>query len=250
MNQERTSTRNVLILGGRSDMGLAIARRFASDGYSVILAARNADSLETACADIEVRCQSPARAREFDVLATESFESFVDSFDTLPDIVVCVIGLLGDQSVSEQDLSQAALVMQSNYEGPALILSVFADRFAAKGSGAIVGVSSVAGERGRASNYVYGSAKAGFTAFLSGLRARLSASGAHVITVKPGFVRTQMTEGMKLPGPLTAAPEEVADAIASAVAKGKSTIYVRPVWFIVMAIIKMLPEWIFKRMKA
>jgi hypothetical protein len=118
-----------------------------------------------------------------------------------------------------------------------------------RGSGTIVGVSSVAGDRGRATNYVYGSAKAGFTAFLSGLRNRLAAAGVHVVTVKPGFVATRMTEGMKLPPALTAAPDEVARAVLTAVRQRRDTIYVRRIWWPMMVVIRLIPERIFKRMK-
>jgi len=114
---------------------------------------------------------------------------------------------------------------------------------AARGTGTIVGISSVAGDRGRATNYVYGSAKAGFTAFLSGLRNRLATRGVHVLTVKPGFVRTKMTEGMKLPPALTAEPQEVARRIyRAAEVKKADAIYVRPVWRLVMTIICAFPK--------
>jgi short-subunit dehydrogenase len=139
--------------------------------------------------------------------------------------------------------------MRSNYEGPSLILGLFAEKFLARGSGTLVGVSSVAGDRGRASNYVYGSAKAGFSAFLSGLRARASRSGVHVVTVKPGFVRTKMTEGMKLIGPLTVEAPVVGDAILNAVEKKTDVVYVSGKWRLVMLIIKTLPEAVFKKLK-
>ena len=139
--------------------------------------------------------------------------------------------------------------MRSNYEGPAAILSVFADLFEARGSGTIVGISSVAGDRGRATNYIYGSAKAGFTAFLSGLRNRLARKGVHVLTVLPGFVATRMTEQLDLPKALTAEPKEVALAIERAVKGKRNTIYVRPVWALIMLIIRSIPEAIFKRLR-
>ena len=139
--------------------------------------------------------------------------------------------------------------MRSNYEGPANVMALLANRFVDRGSGTLVGISSVAGERGRATNYVYGSAKAGFTAFLSGLRNRLAKQGVHVVTVLPGFVATQMTDGMDLPAKLTAQPREVAEATARAVAQKKDIIYVRPAWWLVMMIIRNLPEKVFKRMK-
>jgi short-subunit dehydrogenase len=109
-------------------------------------------------------------------------------------------------------------------------------------------VSSVAGDRGRASNFIYGSAKAGFTAFLSGLRARLSRKNVHVITVKPGFVDTRMTAGMNLPPLLTAQPDEVAAAVLKAHAKGANVIYVGRIWRFIMLVIRLLPEPIFKRL--
>jgi short-subunit dehydrogenase len=124
---------------------------------------------------------------------------------------------------------------------------VLANRFEARGSGTLVGISSVAGDRGRASNYVYGSAKAGFTAFLSGLRNRLAPKGIHTVTVLPGYVATKMLDGMRLPAKLTATPEDVALAIEKAVQKQKNTIYVKPIWRILMMIIRNLPEALFKR---
>jgi NAD(P)-dependent dehydrogenase (short-subunit alcohol dehydrogenase family) len=184
-----------------------------------------------------------------DVLDTERLTAFVDGFPTLPDTVVSVVGELGDQSRAQSDLEHARTVLRTNFEGPALLLGLFAERFAARGSGTIVGISSVAGDRGRGSNYVYGAAKAGFTAFLSGLRNRLAAAGVRVITVKPGFVRTRMTQGMKLPPLLTAEPDEVGRAIFAAGEKRGDVLYVRPVWRGVMGVIGLIPETIFKRLR-
>jgi short-subunit dehydrogenase len=137
--------------------------------------------------------------------------------------------------------------VRTNYEGPALLTGLLANRFAQRGSGTIVGLSSVAGERGRASNYTYGSAKAGYTAFLSGLRNRLAAHGVHVITVLPGFMATRMTEGMELPKRLTASPQAAAQAVFTAVSKKRDVIFIKPVWRMIMVIIRALPEAIFKK---
>jgi hypothetical protein len=139
-------------------------------------------------------------------------------------------------------------VLLSNFNGPANLLALIANRFAARGSGTIVGVSSVAGDRGRARNYVYGAAKAGFTAFLSGLRARFARSRLRVVTVKPGYVRTRMTDGMALSPLLTASPEQVALAIRRAELAGRSVIYVGWKWRVIMTIVRMIPEPIFKRL--
>lgn len=238
----------VLILGARSDIARAIARRFAADGSDILLAARNAASLEPDCADVRLRGGVVVTAHEFDALDT-AHTSFVSRLPILPDVVICCVGYMGDQAGNEVDLDAATKVMRSNFEGPANILAAFAGPFATRGSGVLVGISSVAGERGRATNYVYGSAKAGFTAFLSGLRNRLSSQGVHVVTVLPGFVDTAMTAGMDLPKALTAAPEEVGEAVLRAVRKRKDVIYVRPIWRLVMLVIRNIPERFFKRMK-
>jgi len=239
----------VLILGGRSDIGSAIAHRFATEGHPIQLAARRSDDLEMQKSDLELRYRIPVTLHEFDTLETAAHAAFVAGLPELPEVAICVVGLLGRQQEDERDLEAAIRVMRSNYEGPAAALSVLASAFEARGSGTIVGVSSVAGDRGRASNYIYGSAKAGFTAFLSGLRNRLAKKGVHVVTVKPGFVRTRMTEDMELPGRLTAEPSEVADAVYRAVVRGRDVVYVRPIWRIVMMVIRLIPEGIFKRMK-
>ena len=239
----------VLILGARSDIGLAIAHSFAEAGHPIQLAARNAETLATDQADISLRHSVDVSLVEFDVLDISQHEAFVDGLGTLPQIAVCAVGLMGDQAVSERDPVAASVVMRSNYEGPSSILAVLANRFEQRGSGTLVGISSVAGDRGRATNYIYGSAKAGFTAFLSGLRNRLAGKGVHVLTVLPGFVATRMTEGMNLPAKLTAQPDAVAVAVRQAVDKKRNVIYVKPVWYLIMMIIRNIPEAIFKKMK-
>jgi short-subunit dehydrogenase len=238
----------VLILGGRSDIGLAIAHRFAAEGHAIQLAARQSETLSADRQDIMLRHGVTVTLHEFDALDIASHPGFVESLDSLPDIVVCAVGLLGDQPRAETGGAFAAIVMRSNFEGPASILGVLANAFERRRSGVLVGISSVAGERGRASNYVYGSAKAGFTAFLSGLRNRLAKKGVQVVTVLPGFVDTRMTAGMELPGLLTATPLQVAMAVARAVRRGKDVVYVKPIWAIVMAIVRAMPERIFKRL--
>ncbi|MFX0541887.1 SDR family oxidoreductase [Roseovarius sp. S4756] len=239
----------VLILGARSDIAKAVAHKFASLGHPLQLAARDAATLEADRADLALRYNVSVTLHEFDALRTETHDTFVGSLPELPMIAICAVGLLGEQETSEGDSASACRVVRSNYEGPASILASLANSFEQRRSGTLVGISSVAGERGRATNYVYGSAKAGFTAFLSGLRNRLARNGVHVVTVLPGFVSTRMTEGMDLPARLTAEPDEVAEAIAGAVQYKKNIIYVRPVWKLVMFIIRSIPERIFKGMK-
>jgi decaprenylphospho-beta-D-erythro-pentofuranosid-2-ulose 2-reductase len=239
----------VLILGAHSDIGRALARAYAASGRPVILAARNAARLENDANDIRIRHEVEVRIVEMDVLDTAGHRGILDGLAPFPDTVVTVVGLLGDQTAARSDPQAAERIMRTNYLDLALLVGEIANRMETRGHGTIVGISSVAGERGRASNYMYGSAKAGYTAFLSGLRNRFHGTAIRVITVKPGFVDTSMTEGMKLPPVLTAKPSEVAQAILRAEAGGRNVVYVKPIWQIIMLIIMLLPETIFKRMK-
>ena len=168
------SAEPVLILGGRSDIGLALARAYAAEGHAIQLAARDAASLGPEQSDIALRHGVAVTLHDFDALDPASHDALIDDLPALPGIAISVVGLLGDQETSARDMAAAARVLRSNFEGPALILARLANRFEARGHGLLIGISSVAGERGRATNYVYGSAKAGFTAFLSGLRNRLA----------------------------------------------------------------------------
>ena len=238
----------VLVLGARSDVGREVARAYAALGLPVILAARDVAALEADAADMAIRSGAAARAVTLDVLDVDP-KAFFDSLGETPRTVVCVVGLLGDQRRAEIDAAYARTVIDTNFTGPAALLAEAAERILAAGGGAIIGVSSVAGERGRKTNYVYGAAKAGLTAFLSGLRHRLADAPVLVMTVKPGFIDTRMTAGMKLPKPLTAQADEVARAILAAHRRGGEVVYVRPVWWAIMAIIRHLPEPVFKRMK-
>lgn len=242
--------KTILILGARSDIGLAVAHSFAARGFSVQLAARNAPGLGDDASDLAIRHQVSVTLHELDALDLASHEAFVAGLPVLPDVAVCAIGYMGEQAENERSVAQMATVLRSNFEGPASLFTVLANRFAERGSGTLVGIGSVAGVRGRAANYVYGSAKAGFSAFLSGLRNRLakSGSGVHVLTVLPGFVATRMTAGMDLPARLTAQPKEVGEAIFRAVEKHRNVIYVRPIWRIVMLVIRHIPEAVFKKM--
>ena len=238
----------VLVLGARSDIGRMLARRYAAAGYSICLAARRAGELEADRSDIALRYGVQCTTAEFDVRDPDP-DAFFDRLGPMPGTVIMVAGLLGDQAISARDNTAAQDVMQTNYNGPALFCLAAARRMAARRAGTIIGISSVAGDRGRGSNFVYGSAKAGLTALLSGLRNGLAREGVHVMTIKPGFVATQMTAGMKLPPRLTASAAEVADAVFRAHGKRRNTIYVKPIWRLVMAIIVLIPERVFKTLR-
>ena len=243
------SNPSVLLLGARSDIAIAIAHRFAREGYNILLASRKSKKLEIDRVDIELRYGVIVTIHEFDALSTSTHETFLNSLPNIPNIAVCAVGRMGTQSDSQKNIETAIKVLRTNFEGPLSIIGHIANQFENVGSGTIVGISSVAGERGRAKNYIYGSAKAGFTIFLSGLRNRLSQKGVHVLTVLPGFVFTKMTVGLNLPVKLTAQPKDVADAIFCAVQKKKNIIYVYPIWSIIMLIIRNIPECLFKNMK-
>ncbi|MCA9523835.1 MAG: SDR family oxidoreductase, partial [Myxococcales bacterium] len=211
----------ILILGARSDIARALAREYAQNGHPLVLAARRAETLEADARDLEVRFGVSARIVELDALDFESHERFVEELGPV-DGVICAIGYLGDQKRAETDFSESRRIIDTNYTGVVSLLNRIAAKLEAQKRGFVIGISSVAGDRGRQSNYLYGSAKAALTAYLSGLRNRLAPSGVQVLTVKPGFVRTRMTEGMALPGLLTAQPADVARDIRNAQRRGRN----------------------------
>lgn len=240
--------KNVLILGATSDMAQAIAKKYAAEGWSLTLAARNPETLEAIAGDLRVRAKVPVEALEFDATDVESHRPLYEGLSTKPDAVICVFGYMGDQMVARTDLEEVRRTIEVNFTGAVSILNVVAEDFEKRGKGTIAGISSVAGDRGRQSNYIYGSAKAGFTAYLSGLRNRLAKSGVHVMTVKPGFCRTKMTENLELPAALTAEPEQVANAVFNGLEKKRNVIYVLWMWRWIMLVIRHVPEFVFKRM--
>ncbi|WP_076864090.1 SDR family oxidoreductase [Bradyrhizobium mercantei] len=246
-----TDTKSILVIGGSSDIGHATALRYAKEGWRVTLAARDLEAAQRNADDIRTRSGVETSVQALDLLQAGQLAGFVAGLSTLPDTVVCVVGELGDQLRAQTDPELATTIMRTNFEAPSLLLEQFAQAFGARGYGTIVGVSSVAGDRGRASNYYYGAAKAGFSQFLSGLRNRLALAGkVRVVTVKPGFVRTKMTAHMKLPAPLTVEPDRVAEDIYRAdVTRPRDVIYVARRFRLVMTIICALPEPIFKRMR-
>jgi NAD(P)-dependent dehydrogenase (short-subunit alcohol dehydrogenase family) len=246
-----TAQKSVLVIGGSSDIGHATALRYAQAGWQVALAARDTAAAQRNADDVKARTGADVPVHALDVLATDRLADFVSSMPAAPDTVISMIGELGDQKRAESDPAHAAMIMRTNFEAPSLLLGLFANAFQARGSGTIVGVSSVAGDRGRGSNYIYGASKAGFSQFLSGLRNRMALAGkVRVVTVKPGFVRTRMTAHLKLPAPLTVNPDRVAaDIFRSAEENGREVIYVGRRFWLVMTIICAIPETVFKRLK-
>ena len=242
-----STNKTILIIGAKSDIALSVAKRFASEGYDIQLAARNSSELKVLVSDLMIRYKINVSCYELDILKYDTFGNFINSLDYLPNIAFLAVGILGNQKKDENNLANSALVMRTNYEGPSLLLGEIANHFEERGHGSIIGISSVAGERGRASNYIYGSAKSGFTAFLSGLRNRLYKSNVNVLTVLPGFVNTKMTHEMKLPKFVTSNVKKISNLIFTNKMQSK-TIFVFP-WKFIMMIILSIPESIFKKLK-
>lgn len=238
--------KTVLILGGNSDIGIAIAEYFVSKNYKIQLAARNLLNKNSKIFDLKSKYDSKISIYEFDILDEYNNKKFIENLSILPEIVICVVGYMGVQNISQINQKERTLIIKTNFEGPVNILSDFANMFEKKRSGTIVGISSVAGERGRVSNYIYGSSKSGFTSFLSGLRNRLAKKNVHVVTVLPGPVKTKMTQDVKLPKFLTSSTEEVAKKVYQAVINRKDVIYVKSIWKYLIFIVKIIPEKIFK----
>lgn len=239
----------LLLLGAGSDIGIAIAHKFArSEGAHLCLASRNLALLEKKALDIQTRYQVKAGAVSFDAMDYAGHPAFYRSLDPKPDIVVFTAGYLGNQGLAQKDFTETQKIIETNFLGPVSILEIIAADFEAKGRGLIIGVSSVAGDRGRQSNYLYGAAKSAMTTFLSGLRNRLYPSHVRVMTVLPGFVRTRMTEGMKLPQLLTIDPEQVAEDVYQAYKAGKDIVYTGWFWRFIMGFIRNIPETVFKRL--
>ena len=237
----------VLILGANSDIARWTARRFAKEGYNIYLASRNTENLQNEAGHLNLKYGIKAESIYFDALNFNSHEDFYNRLSPKPAGSIIAFGLLGDQIKGQNSMVEAKKIIDTNYISAVSILEIICADYENRKSGFIVGISSVAGDRGRKSNYIYGSSKSGLSAYLSGLRHRMFKSGVNVLTVKPGFVATKMTFGLDLPEKLTAQPQEVGDQIFKAVKKGKNTIYVKPIWRWIMYIIIHIPEFIFKK---
>jgi short-subunit dehydrogenase len=240
-----------LILGATPAIARATARELAMRGHSLTLAGRDLAELERDAADIRLRYDVTVYVTAFDAEVFDGHSKFLTQVVTQGgglDGVVLAFGYLGEQSRAAQDFSESLAIIQRNYVGAVSILNRCAEMLAEQGHGTIIAISSVAGDRGRQSNYIYGSAKGGLSVYLQGLRNAMFHRGVHVMTVKPGFVDTAMTYG--LPGLfLVASPQSVAVRILRAVEKKRNEIYLPWFWRWIMLIIRHVPEPVFKRLK-
>lgn len=242
----------VVILGGTSAIGRALAYRYAKDDYAVVLACRDTEEGEIVAQDIRVRAQAKVYNLPWDATAFDTHEAFVSDClerisGALAGVVVCA-GYMDDQEVAQRDFTIARRTIDGTFTGVVSMLERFAAHMETRERGFIGVLSSVAGDRGRQSNYLYGAAKGGLSTYLQGLRNRLHHKGITVTTIKPGFMDTKMTWGK--PGLfLVASPQAAAKAIHKAIEKGKNVVYIPFFWFGIMSIIKAIPEWQFKKMK-
>ena len=238
----------ILIIGAKSDIAKEVARIYAKNGYNLYLASRQSEDLKDLANDIKIRSNVEVVLKEFDITKFETHSDFYNSLEPKPLGVIVAAGYMAEQKICENDWSETLNTINVNFTGAVSILNIVANDMEKNKNGFIVGISSVAGDRGRKANYIYGSSKAAFSAYLSGLRNRLFESKVQVLTVKPGFVATKMTAGLDLPEKLTANPEDVANDIYTAQQKSKDVLYTKGIWRLVMLIIKHIPEFIFKRM--
>jgi len=242
----------ILILGATSAIAQAYARRRAAQGCTFILAGRREDRLAAIAADLKACGAGAAESFVIDLAAVDGIEEGMGTLHARFgefDEAVIAYGVLGEQSRAEQDLALTRTLIDTNFTSAAMwTLALLKDRAAATAF-TVVGIGSVAGERGRASNFIYGSTKAAFDRVLEGLQQKHDGTSVRIIRVKPGFVDTPMTNGMAKGGPLWATPDRVAADIDRAVARGRRVVYTPWFWWVIVVIIRHLPWFVFRRLK-
>jgi decaprenylphospho-beta-D-erythro-pentofuranosid-2-ulose 2-reductase len=245
------TVQSVLVLGGSSDLGVATVRKLvARRAARVVLAVRKPETCDAVAAELRTAGASEVHAVPFDATDFASHETFVrDTFDRFGDfdLVLVAFGVLGDQARAEQAAAAALEIVQTNYSGAVSVTVPVAARLREQGHGTLVLFSSVAGERVRRSNFVYGSSKAGIDGYYQGLAASLAGSGVHVMIVRPGFVKTKMTAGLSA-APLSVTAEAVADATVRGITRSSAIVWVPGTLRFVMMVVRHLPRSVFRRL--
>ncbi|WP_216910226.1 SDR family NAD(P)-dependent oxidoreductase [Nocardia noduli] len=239
----------VLVLGGRSEMGIQVARRLAP-GRVVILAARRRGDLDGEIATLRDAGATDVHTVEFDADDTASHPALLEKIDAEHGgigVAVLAFGVLGDQARAEQDPAHALAVVHTDYLAQISVLTILANLMRARGSGQLVVFSSVAGARVRRANYVYGSAKAGLDGFATGLSDALRGSGVRLLLMRPGFVIGRMTEGME-PAPLSSTVDQVADAVVRGLRRGSARVWVPRIFQPIYAVVRFVPQSVWRRM--
>ncbi|SUX48188.1 SDR family NAD(P)-dependent oxidoreductase [Chryseobacterium indoltheticum] len=240
----------MIVLGSTSEVAQAFVEKALQEGEKyerIYLFTSNKEATERFAKHIDVKFLQQSEIIELDLTKDINYFDF-DHVNS--NVLFCATGYLGESTEDGlYDNKNTERIIDINYSKLVPVMNYFAQKFESKRSGTIIGLSSVAGDRGRQSNFIYGSAKAAFTAYLSGLRNYLFEKKVHVLTVKPGFMATKMTEGLPLNPKLTATPKQAAECIYSAFKKQKNVAYVLPIWGVIMLIIRNIPEFIFKKLK-
>ncbi|ASW74398.1 3-oxoacyl-ACP reductase [Chryseobacterium piperi] len=240
----------MIVLGSTSEVAQAFVEKALEEGEKyekIYLFTSNRETTERFARHIDVKFLQQSEVIELDLMKEIDYTKF-DYVSS--NVLFCATGYLGEGSEEGlYDNKNTERIISINYSRLVPVMNYFAQKFESRRSGTIIGLSSVAGDRGRQSNFIYGSAKAAFTAYLSGLRNYLFDKKVHVLTIKPGFMETKMTEGLPLNPMLTAKPKQAAAYIYKAYKNGKNVAYVLPIWGVIMMIIRNIPEFIFKKLK-
>ena len=240
----------MIILGSTSEVAQAFVEKTLQEGEKfekVYLFTSNKETTERFARHIDVKFLQQSEIIELDLTKQINYSDFEHINSNL---LFCATGYLGENTEEGlYDNRNTEKIIDINYAKLIPVINYFAQKFANRRNGTIIGLSSVAGDRGRQSNFIYGSAKAAFTAYLSGLRNYLFDKKVHVLTIKPGYMATKMTEGLPLNPKLTASPKQAASCIYKAYKKQKNVAYVLPIWGVIMMIIRNIPEFIFKKLK-
>lgn len=242
--------KQTMVVGATSDIGVHVAYALAKRGHSLTLTGRNKEKLSDLKHKIISEFSVSVDTYELDITEMNSFDAFYTSLPQKPDFVFVLVGYYEDQNLAREDWHELNRTIQINFTGVAALVNHISLEMEARNSGSITVVSSVAGVRGRKLNYIYGSAKAGLTTYLSGLRSLLHSHGVHVGTILLGPVYTKMSFGHKLMPWLTLKPEDAGEKIVKAGLGKKDQVYIRWPWRFIMLVIRLIPEWLFKRLPA
>ncbi len=243
--------KRVLIVGATSAIASACARHWAEEKAQLFLVGRNAERLRQICDDLRARGATSVTLHILDLDRIEEHAAMLKACENAMnglDIVLVAHGSLSEQAACEKDPALAMREFHTNAVSVIALTTAISEAMRVAGNGTIAVISSVAGDRGRASNYVYGAAKAAVSAFCEGLAARMQRHGVHVLTIKPGFVSTPMTAHLKLPALLTATPARVARDIVAAIGRRAFVVYTPWYWRYIMCIVRAMPGFILRRM--
>lgn len=243
--------KKILIIGATSAIATACAREWARQSAALFLVGRDTGKLEQIAGDLRTRGAVSVALHPMDATDYPAHPAMLQACVSALghiDIVLIAHGTLPDQAACQQDVSLALREFENNGTSVIALLTLLANRMETQGSGTLAVISSVAGDRGRPSNCLYGSAKAAVQAFSEGLRPRLFKANAHLVDIRPGFVATPMTQGLRLPGPLVAQPEAVARRIVAGIDRKVDVLYVPAFWALIMGLIRSIPRPIFKRL--